>query len=290
MANSTPPGPAGTHHKPSRHHKHHAAKPKPPLPPARTPSPLGHKDAGDPSWTSLLGWTPNLTGLRDWADQTLHRFEAWGHQALGAIGLDHTTNQPAVAGSKPLAATPDGLDWEVLKKDYVRWEGKVPYMYLDSKSLVTVGIGRMLPNVAAAQQLPFVHRSDGKAATADEIKTDFENVKKQPGNQVFTKYKPFTTLELKDDYIFELLKTVHDSFQADLRKNYTGYDKFPLPARRALTDMVYNLGIDKLLAFHHMNASIAKADWAQAAKECHRNGPSAERNDWTKQMFEEAAK
>jgi hypothetical protein len=54
--------------------------------------------------------------------------------------------------------------------------------------------------------------------------------------------------------------------------------------------MVYNLGIDRLLKFHHMIDSIAKADWAQAAKECHRNGPPQDRNDWTKQMFEEAAK
>lgn len=290
MANSKIPGPADTHHRHHRKHPHHASKPKPPLTPARTPGPLGHKDQGDPTLTTLLGWTPNLTGLRDWADHTLHRLEAWGHEALGAIGLDPGTGQPVAVGAKPLTASAGGLDWEVLKKDYVRWEGKVPYMYLDSKSLVTVGIGRMLPDAAAAQQLPFKHRSDGKPATAAEIKTDFDNVKKQPGNQLFTKYKPFTTLDLSDDDIFALLKTVHDAFQGDLRKNYKGYDQFPLPARRALTDMVYNLGIDKLLAFHHMNASIAKADWSQAANECHRNGPSAERNDWTKQMFQEAAK
>jgi hypothetical protein len=226
MADSKVPGPIGAHHH-HRTRRHHANKPKPPLTPARTPGPLGHNDQGDPTRTTLLGWTPGVTGLLDWGDRTLHEIEAWGHAALNTIGLDPSTRQPLSTGSKPPAPAAGGLDWEVLKKDYVRWEGKVPWMYLDTKSLVTVGIGRMLPNVAAAQKLPFVHRSDGQPASADEIKADFEAVSKQPGKQYFTKYKPFTKLDLKDDDIFALLKTVHDAFQDDLRKHFSGYDKFP---------------------------------------------------------------
>ena len=287
MANSKVPGPTGAHH---HHRRHHPSKPKPALPPARTPGPLGRNDQGDPTLTTLLGWTPNVTGLLDWADHTLHQIDAWGHSALNAIGLDPSTKQPVSAGSKPPAPAADGLDWEVLKKDYVKWEGKVPWMYLDTKSLVTVGIGKMLPDVAAAQQLPFVHRADAKPASADEIKTDFESVKKQPGSQLAAKYKPFTKLDLPDDKIFELLKSVNDDFQDKLRSHIKGYDAFPVPARRALTDMAYNLGIDGLMKFHHLLASIAKADWTKAATECHRNGPSDERNEWTKNMFLEAAK
>ena len=287
MANSTIPGPAGTHHHHRRHH--HTAKPGQPLTPPRTPGPLGVNDHGDPTRTTLLGWTPNVTGLLDWADHTLRELETWGHYALGAIGLDPVTRQPVAQGPKPAVKSAD-LDWETLKQDYVRWEGKVPWMYLDTKSLVTVGIGKMLPDVAAAQQLPFVRRDDKKAATADEIKTDFDNVKKQPGSQIASKYKPFTKLDLPDDKIFELLKSVNDEFQGKLLDNIAGYDKFPVPAKRALTDMVYNLGIGGLLKFHHLLHSVAKADWAKAATECHRNGPSDERNEWTKSMFLEAAK
>ena len=288
MANSKLPGVANTHAHPRQHPHRHS--PKKALPPHKTPGTQGRNDQADPTTTTHLGWTNAVTGLRDWADHTLHTFEAWGHAALGAIGLEPVTKKPVAMGAKALVPAPGGLDWETLKADYVRWEGKVPYMYLDTKSLVTVGIGKMLPNAAAAQQLPFVRRSDGKAATADEIKTDFDNVKKQPGKMLAAKYKPFTTLDLPDDQIFALLKTVHDGFQDKLRADIKGYDKFPLPARRALTDMIYNLGEAGLLEYHHMLASIAKADWTQAAKECHRNGPSDERNDWTKQMFEEAAK
>ena len=44
------------------------------------------------------------------------------------------------------------------------------------------------------------------------------------------------------------------------------------------------------MADSNPHASIAKAGWALAAKECHRNGLPQDRNDWTKPMFEEAAK
>jgi GH24 family phage-related lysozyme (muramidase) len=58
-------------------------------------------------------------------------------------------------------------------------EGYVEHMYLDTKGLVTVGIGNMLPSVAAAQALPFVNRSTGNRATADEIAADYASVESQ---------------------------------------------------------------------------------------------------------------
>jgi GH24 family phage-related lysozyme (muramidase) len=115
-------------------------------------------------------------------------------------------------------------------------------------------------------------------------------VKKQPGNMLAARYRQFTTLDLADDDIFELLKTVDADFQQKLRDNFTGYDDYPAPVKRALTDMVYNLGIGGLLKYSHMRKSIADKDWKKAAAECHRNGPSEERNNWTRDLFLEAAK
>jgi GH24 family phage-related lysozyme (muramidase) len=40
------------------------------------------------------------------------------------------------------------------------FEGSVPYMYLDTTGNVTVGVGKMLPNAAAAQKLGFIRRPD----------------------------------------------------------------------------------------------------------------------------------
>jgi hypothetical protein len=91
------------------------------------------------------------------------------------------------------------------------FEGNVGYMYLDTATPpnVTVGVGEMLPNAAAAQKLAFVRRPDPTAkppvlpgpATADEIKADFDNVTKQAGAKASGYYKQFTKLDLPQSVI-----------------------------------------------------------------------------------------
>lgn len=109
MANSTLPGPHGAqhHHRRHRHRKHTADVPHKPLAPPRTPGVQGHKDQGDPTFTTLLGWTPNLTGVRDWADHTLKAADTLWHWGLGSIGLDKETGTPVSHGAPPVA-TPAG--------------------------------------------------------------------------------------------------------------------------------------------------------------------------------------
>ena len=50
------------------------------------------------------------------------------------------------------------LSWEEIVRDFDRFEGRIAHMYLDTKGLVTVGVGKMLRNEAAALKLPFVRR------------------------------------------------------------------------------------------------------------------------------------
>lgn len=109
MANSTLPGPSGAQHHQRRHrHRAHTADvPAKPLAPAKTPGAQGYNDQADPNRTTLLGWTPNLTGVRDWADHTLQEVEHLWHKALGSIGIEKETGAPVAHGTAPVA-TPAG--------------------------------------------------------------------------------------------------------------------------------------------------------------------------------------
>jgi hypothetical protein len=109
MANSDKHGPHGGHHR-HRHHRHTAAiPPKAPIPPL-TPGVRGHADSADPTWTTLLGYTTTaITGVRDWADHTLHEIEDWAQKALGSVGVDKHTRAPMAVGPKPPAIS-GGLD------------------------------------------------------------------------------------------------------------------------------------------------------------------------------------
>jgi GH24 family phage-related lysozyme (muramidase) len=180
-------------------------------------------------------------------------------------------------------------NWDEVLSDFENWEGKISHMYLDTKGLVTVGVGKMLPDATAAQELDFVRRADGGSATADEIAADFNTVSAQAAGRLAATYKKYTSLDLPDEAIGDLLKIVVEGFENDLEQSYAGYDNYPLSAKRALLDMIYNLGLDGLLKFKKMKASVEAGDWTTAAAQCHRNGPSEARNNWTRDLFLDAA-
>src|SRR5882724_13364038 len=85
-----------------------------------------------------------------------------------------------------------------------RWEGVVPYLYLDSIGLVTVGVGFMLPNVYAASTLPFMN-SAGEPASQVEIALDYNRVKMLPANKLPTYYHSFSSPLLPQAEINRLL-------------------------------------------------------------------------------------
>lgn len=50
-----------------------------------------------------------------------------------------------------------------------KFEGYLPFMYLDVKNLVTTGMGNLIDPIGAASSLPWVHKSDGSPASPEEI-------------------------------------------------------------------------------------------------------------------------
>jgi putative chitinase len=117
MVQSAKPGPA-THHG-GRHHRHHphssAVPQKPPMP-AKSPGSSGKNDQADPNHTTWLGWTSALTGVRDWADHSMHELEDWFEHALGRVGPQKPGTPPVATGSQPLAAAKGPLTAALLKK------------------------------------------------------------------------------------------------------------------------------------------------------------------------------
>ncbi len=126
MVNSVKPGPA-THHGGHRHHRHHphtaAVPPKATLP-AKTPGANGNRDQADPNFTTLLGLTSSLTGVRDWADHSLHELEDWFKHALGGVGTPAAGGPPLATGSKPLAPVTGPVSAALLKKIFTGAQDK----------------------------------------------------------------------------------------------------------------------------------------------------------------------
>ena len=163
----------------------------------------------------------------------------------------------------------------------VKFEGSVPWMYLDTVGKVTVGVGLMLPDAPSAQALPF--QLNGQPATPDQIAAEFHRITTLPWAKLPNFYRAPSSLELDSTTITEKLRIVLTGFEQKLRDALKGYDAFPDGVKQALLDMAYNLGPAGLLKeYPHFLAAIKSGNWTAAAAGCTRRGPAPARNDWTK--------
>ncbi len=164
------------------------------------------------------------------------------------------------------------------------FEGSVPWMYLDTSGHVTVGVGMMLANAAAALALPF--RIGGGVASREQIVLEFARVRGMEPGLRSGAYRCGTSPELGAETIQELLRSMLVGFETPLRQGVRGYDELPDAAKVALLDMVYNLGpVGLLRGYPKLLAALAARSWTAAAAECLRHGISAERNAWTRLQF-----
>lgn len=273
-----------------------SCKPGPLNPPAgvcriapRTPGLMGVLDQGDPNWTTLLGDSPGVLGYNDWG---VSRFGRTGPNSANSAMACFASDRSAISPSVATAVVVTKMSWDDVKPDFLKWEGLLTHMYLDSVGKVTVGVGNMIPDAAAAQKLAFVRRADGRAATASEISTEFETVDALDDGYRASWYRDKTTLDLPEFVCWSLIKVRYDDeFIPGLKSFFTHWEFFPLVVKRALLDMAYNLGFGSakrgngLAAFKGLKKSVDTGDWALAATQCHRRGIPEDRNAWARDLF-----
>ena len=169
------------------------------------------------------------------------------------------------------------------------FEGIVPWMYLDTRGFVTVGVGEMLATPARAQSLGFVD-ADNNAVSPDQILAEYNRVLSLPPEKTAAIYRASRSPTLPHASIDSLLMDHLTFFDRQLSQQFADYSSFPDVAKLGLLDMIYNLGTTGLFkGYPTLMGLVQKQDWSNAANQCFRNGPSATRNDWTKQQFLAAA-
>jgi GH24 family phage-related lysozyme (muramidase) len=206
------------------------------------------------------------------------------------------------------------MDQKAILRQFLKWEHKVSFMYLDTKNHVTVGIGHLLKNVEAAQALPFVYRADhqktkdfpgaqkGQAATTDEIKDNYNKVMKRAskkGHKQNLSYKAFedSELELTEKQILKIFYADVATAEHDLGVLFPKIDSYPIEAQMALMDMVYNMGRGLLKGRKLLVEAVKARDWEKAATKtsayCYRNWVKTKkgdkRNEDTAALFRAAA-
>lgn len=175
--------------------------------------------------------------------------------------------------------------------DIEEWEGNVDHMYLDTRGFVTVGKGKLLPDSASASALPFRVRATDALASDNDIRAEYDRIAGMEASQTrgAAFYEQFTSLNLPQADIDELVQNhVRQDFEALLRQ-YPGFGNLSLSAQIALWDMIYNLGPRGLAQFQMLRQAILDGVWEEAAEQSHRNGPSEARNQYVFDLFIDAA-
>ena len=169
-------------------------------------------------------------------------------------------------------------------------EGVVGHMYLDVVGLVTIGVGFMLKNPAAAAALKLVRRDTGALATVAEKSQDWESVHAQEKAKVAASYKKFTQLDLPNSEIDRELASHLQDFTRNLTSRFPKFAEFPDKAQIGLLDMIYSLGPQGLFTgFPRFCSSVDAQDWKMCAEESERRNVSANRNADLKQLFLDSA-
>lgn len=125
----------------------------------------------------------------------------------------------------------------------IKFEGKLPFMYLDVKNLVTTGIGNLIDPIGAALSLPWKNK-DGTRATEAQIRQAWNTVKartdlSQKGGVIFG---GLTTIRLDNEGIKEVVNRKLLQNEEILRKRFKGYDAWPADAQLGLLSMAWAMG------------------------------------------------
>ena len=184
-----------------------------------------------------------------------------------------------------------------------KWESRTRFMYLDTAKRngiptpnVTIGIGCLLPSLAAAQALPFMISTgdpgeQARPATLDEIQADWNRVRAMKPGFAANHYQGHAAqLYLDDEAIDELaLVRLEEDCLPGLRRTFQGFDQLPDGVQYGCVDMDWNMGLGTLRTFLDFIAAIDRRDFKTAARESHRAGVRPERNDWCARQIEGGA-
>lgn len=179
------------------------------------------------------------------------------------------------------------------------FEGNVPWMYLDVKGFVTVGVGNLIDPIGLALNLPFEFADQpGSQASQGDI-TDAWNMVKSRTDLQFAgggAFKGVTNLRLNQDAIRSLVDTKLVENERTLKNTFNDFDNFPADAQLGLLSMAWALGANFINngKWPKFRAACLNQDWDTAATECHMSNaenPNIEpRNDADKILFSNAAR
>lgn len=152
------------------------------------------------------------------------------------------------------------------------FEGAVPYMYLDVKGLVTVGVGNLIDPVELATALPFQFKNQPQQhAWPAQIEAEWHKLKSDSSlaSRGHLACGALTEFELGEEAIDNLInhRLASNEKIVKSQESFQAFDNWPADAQLALLSMAWAMGPDGFRTFPNFRAACQKMDFETAAKE-----------------------
>jgi hypothetical protein len=153
------------------------------------------------------------------------------------------------------------------------FEGYVPWMYLDVKTLITCGVGILIDPVSLAVNLPFT-KKDGSKASKTEIIAEWSLIKSHTelaklGHRAAEKY---CALRLSNASIDKLvINKLEQNEQYLIEHHFPNFENWPADAQLAVLSMAWALGSNFPATWKKLKVSCLAENWKEAALQCHIN-------------------
>lgn len=161
-----------------------------------------------------------------------------------------------------------------VRNQWIAWsaqfEGRVSWMYLDIKGLVTTGVGNLIDPVEAAVKLPWKRKADGQPATEAQIRAEWQHVKSAVAlaHDGYRAAGLITTLRLDEPGIDALVLAKLDDNDRILAGKFPEWDSLPWQAQMAIHSMAWAMGPYFPRTWPRFTAAINVRNWPSAAAEC----------------------
>lgn len=148
-----------------------------------------------------------------------------------------------------------------------KFEGAVPFLYLDIKCYVTTAVGNLVDPVHLALDLPLLHE-DNSPATRRDIFAEWTVVKARRdlapcGGMAFQK---ITRLHLSPEGIKQVVLAKLGQVDGYLGQRFPEYENWPADAQLGVLSLAWAMG--PAFYFPRFSAAVKVQDFNPAAVEC----------------------
>nr|MBQ0090990.1 hypothetical protein [Candidatus Enterousia merdequi] len=177
-----------------------------------------------------------------------------------------------------------------LKQEILKFEGLKLNFYLDSKGILTIGIGQNVSNFNDFKNLNILDKRTGNPLTTNQKSDLYSQIIQDISNHTFHERNYYNLEISKNDIYTQFDKMLEKSYE-ELEKKIESFNSFPTSVKQALVDMQFNMGNKKFSddTWPKLFTAINNRDWKTAAQEAsQRKDVQKSRREWTYKMFNSA--